>query len=63
MCISFPYGIIDEVTSTVSVVPYVTQYEDGRVSTSFSTITLKEDPECAFFEKDQFTWETLGRTL
>lgn len=63
MCISFPYNNIDQVTSTVSVVPYITQYEDGRLSTSFSTVTLEEDPECDFFDEDQFTWVTHGRTL
>jgi hypothetical protein len=63
MCISFPYGTIDQVTSTVFVIPYVTQYKDGRLSTSFSTVTLEEDPHCDFFEADQFTWVTLGRTL
>jgi hypothetical protein len=63
MCISFPYGTIDEVTSTISVIPYVTQHKDGRLSTSFSTVTLEEDPHCDFFEEDQFTWVTFGRTL
>ncbi|GAB7333730.1 hypothetical protein MBLNU13_g05264t1 [Cladosporium sp. NU13] len=63
MCISFPYNNIDQVTSTVSIIPYVTQYDDGRLSTSFSTITLEEDPECDFFDEDQFTWVTHGRTL
>ena len=50
MCISFPYSNIDQVTSTVSVIPYITQYDDGRFSTSFSTVTLEEDPECDFFD-------------
>jgi hypothetical protein len=63
MCISFPYGTVDEVTSTISVIPYVTQYKDGTLSTSFSTMTLEEDPQCDFFEEDQFTWVTFGRTL
>jgi hypothetical protein len=63
MCISFPYNNIDEVTSTVSVIPYVTAYKDGRLSTIFSTITLEEDPECDFFDQDHFTWVTLGQTL
>lgn len=63
MCISFPYNNIDQVTSTVSVVPYITQYDDGRLSTSFSTVTFDEDPECDFFDEDQFTWVTHGRTL
>lgn len=63
MCISFPYQFIDEATSTISVIPYITQYEDGREdSTSFSTITLDEDPECDFFDQN-FTWVTAGRTL
>jgi hypothetical protein len=60
MCISFPYQFIGEATSTI---PYVTQYEDGREdSTSFSTVTLDEDPECDFFDQ-HFTWVTAGRTL
>ena len=63
MCISFPYSNIDQVPSTVSVIPYITQYDDGRLSTSFSTVTLEEDPECDFFDEDQFTWVTHGRTL
>jgi hypothetical protein len=63
MCISFPYQFIDEATSTISVIPYITQYEDGRQdSTSFETITLDEDPECDFFDQ-HFTWVTAGRTL
>ena len=63
MCISFPYQFIGEETSTISVVPYVTQYEDGREdSISFSTVTLDEDPECDFFDQN-FTWVTAGRTL
>ncbi|KAM0690032.1 hypothetical protein Q7P36_008799 [Cladosporium allicinum] len=63
MCISFPYQFIDEATSTISVIPYVTQYEDGRKdSTFFSTMTLNEDPECDFFD-EHFTWVTAGRTL
>jgi len=63
MCISFPYEFIDEATSTISVIPYVTQYKDGREdSTSFSTVTLEEDPECDFFDQN-FTWVTAGRTL
>jgi hypothetical protein len=63
MCISFPYQFIDEATSTISVIPYVTQYKDGREdSTSFSTVTLEEDPECDFFDQN-FTWVTAGRTL
>jgi len=63
MCISFPYEFIDEATSTISVIPYVTQYKDGREdSTSFSTVTLEEDPERDFFDQN-FTWVTAGRTL
>lgn len=62
MCISFPYQFIDEVTSTVSVIPQVTQYDDGRLETSYSTITLEEDPNCDFFDQE-FTWVTHGRTL
>ncbi|KAL1587928.1 hypothetical protein WHR41_03349 [Cladosporium halotolerans] len=68
--IEFPYSVVEE-PYTVSVVPHITQFPDGKLSTSYSTVTDNHTitlggsgnatGEIEYFDK--FTWEVSGLTL